>query len=212
MAKIYKNVLISTEEIFLNQPISAVAIEPEEAPIIINEAEQETLRQEAYDEGHAAGIAKGRALAEQELSVLKQQLETSLAVIPNAVAQNRLDLNAEIADIVLLIIQQLFLENPENHAVLTQQINQILTQLNNKHSIELCLHPQEIAALQKGKIQLDASHLNGLKIISDESLSLGGYVIKTNHGVFDANIEKQIDKLKEVLLQLRQRGQHASMA
>ena len=143
---------------------------------------------------------------------LRRARYASLAAIPKAIAQNRLDLNPEIADIVLLISQQFFIEQQKDSQALSQQINQVLGQLNNKHNVELCLHPQDINALQNGAIQLDATHLNGLKIKSDESLVLGGYVLKTNHGVFDASIEKQIDKLKEVLIQLKHRGTHAPLA
>jgi flagellar assembly protein FliH len=212
MAKLYKKAIISDEEVFLNQPIVELAHEPEKSIHPIDEAQIEQLKKEAYEQGYLAGSSEERTHKEEELEQLKTQLQTSLAAIPKAIAQNRSDLSNEIADIVLLITQQFFIEQQKDTQALGQQINQVLGQLNNKHSVELCLHPQEITALQNGAFQLDATHLNGLKIKSDESLILGGYVIKTNHGVFDASIEKQIDKLKEVLIQLKHRGQHASLA
>lgn len=210
MAKVYKDVQLSTEEIFLNQAPIAVQEEPLSTPL--EEMPTAEQKQEFYEQGYIDGQQEGARQAAQEIEQLKQQLMTSLTAIPEAIAQNRLALNSEIADIVLLITQQFFVTQQKDSDALTQQINQVLNQLNNKHSVELCLHPQEIIALQQGALQLDAAHLNGLKIKGDESLNLGGYVIKTNHGVFDASIEKQIDKLKEVLIQLKQRGQHASLA
>ncbi|EHL30349.1 FliH/SctL family protein [Legionella drancourtii] len=212
MAKLYKKAVISNEEVFLNQPNVELAPEPEKSIRQVDEAHIEQLKKEAYEQGYLAGKNEERTHNEKELEQLKKQLQASLAAIPQAIAQNRSDLNNEIADIVLLITQQFFIEQQKDTQALGQQINQVLGQLNNKHHVELCLHPQEITALQNGAIQLDATHLNGLKIKSDESLILGGYVIKTNHGVFDASIEKQIDKLKEVLIQLKHRGQHASLA
>lgn len=212
MATLYKNVLVSEEEIYLYQEAPELTEEViAEPPTVVDKSRWEEIRQEAYEQGYLAGTTEERARFEQENNQSQQQLEQMLASLPQAVAQNRLDLAHEIADIVLLISKQFFIENSNNQQALSQQINHILTQLNDKQSVELCLHPQEIAALQNGVMQLSAQHLNGLKIKTDESLALGGYVLKTSHGVFDASIEKQIDKLKEVLLQLKQRGTHASM-
>ncbi|CAM4394921.1 MAG: hypothetical protein LEGION0403_FIIPPAGN_00799 [Legionella sp.] len=211
MATLYKNVLVSTEEIYLYQeaPEEIEELIPETPTV--DESQWEQIRQEAYEQGYLAGTTEERSRLEQENSQNQQQLEQILASLPQAVAQNRLDLANEIADIVLLISKQFFIEHSNNQQALSQQINHILTQLNDKQSVELCLHPQDITALQNGAMQLNAVHLNGLKIKTDESLALGGYILKTSHGVFDASIEKQIDKLKEVLLQLKQRGTHASM-
>lgn len=210
MAKLYKNAIIDAEPVRLNQPIVESAPEAEASIPAIDAAQLEPLK--TYEQGYLAGVSEECARQEEELGQLKQQLQASLAAIPKAIAQNRLDLNPEIADIVLLISQQFFIEQQKDSQALSQQINQVLGQLNNKHNVELCLHPQDINALQNGAIQLDATHLNGLKIKSDESLVLGGYVLKTNHGVFDASIEKQIDKLKAVLIQLKNRGAHAPLA
>ncbi|MDR3443410.1 MAG: FliH/SctL family protein [Legionella sp.] len=207
MAKLFKNAIISEEIVFLNQPIQAYVEPIEDHTYQLHELQLK----EAYDQGYLSGKTAERQLIEEELGQLKQQLAEALIAIPQAVAQNRLDLSDEIAEIVLVISQQFFIENQHNAEALSQQINQILSQLNNKQTVELCLHPQEITALQNGVIQLDAAHLNGLKIKSDESLALGGYRIKTSHGLFDASIEKQIDKLKEVLLQLKKRGPHAPL-
>ncbi|WP_133135595.1 FliH/SctL family protein [Legionella rowbothamii] len=211
MATLHKNVLVSTEVIYLNQEApELIDTVPPETPTV-DESQCELIRQEAYEQGYLAGMTEEQARLGQEKSQNQQQLEQMLASLPQAVAQNRLDLANEIADIVLLISKQFFVENSNNQQALSQQINHILTQLNDKQSVELYLHPQDIVALQNGTMQLSAAHLNGLKIKTDESLALGGYVLKTNHGIFDASIEKQIDKLKEVLLQLKQRGAHASM-
>ena len=214
MAKIIKNAVISTEFVSLVSDETAIlnpkpAIESTEP--VINKSALETMKQEAYQQGYLAGQEETRALIDQEMALLKQQLEVALKAIPQAIANNRLELNTEIADIVLLISQQYFIEKESNPQALELQINQLLTQLNNKHAIELYMHPQEINTLQKGLIKLDAVHLNGLKIKSDDALTLGGYVIKTDHGIFDASIEKQIDKLKEFLLEIRQRGHNAAL-
>lgn len=211
MAKLYKNPLISKDELFLNQScIQSVPCE-EEALNLLDEPLINHIQKEAYEQGYSAGKTDAQTNLNLELNQLKNQLNECFTSIPQAIAQNRLDLGSEIADVVLLIIQQFFIEYHQDTKALTQQINQILHQLNNKHSVELYLHPQDLSALQQAAMQLDATHLNGLKIKSDESLILGGCIIKTDHGMFDASLEKQIDKLKDVLVQLKYRGTHAKL-
>ncbi len=214
MAKILKNVVISPEVMHITNsvPTPDVNYEVEPEPLldlVWNQEEVDVLKDEAFQEGYRLGKKEGKAIVEQQMLQLKQQIETTLAAIPQAIEQNRLALNQEIADIVLHIIQQFFVEKESNPQSLAQQINQLLKQLNSKQSIELYLHPNEIELLQNGLIKLHTQHLNGLKIKANDSLVLGGYVIKTEHGIFDASIEKQIERLKELLIQLRQRGHHA---
>ncbi|CEG57446.1 FliH/SctL family protein [Legionella fallonii] len=216
MTKILKNAVISSEVMYIAN-VNAVppfnlnadlVPEPEQCSFL-NIEEIEAIKNEAYQQGYDLGKEEGQAMVEQRMFHLRQQIEAALQAIPQAIEQNRLALNHEIADIVLHIVQQFFIENESNPQVVEQQINQLLKQLNNKQSIELYLHPKEIELLQNGEIQLHANHLTGFKIKANDNLALGGYVIKTEHGIFDGNIEKQIDRLKTLLLRLRHRGHHA---
>jgi flagellar assembly protein FliH len=214
MAKLIKNALISSECVSLgNQEttLSDTTTYIESLQPLINESQLELFKQESYQQGYLSGQAEEKNRVDQEMALLKHQLETALQAIPQSIASNRLSLSNEIADIVLSISQQFFIEKESNPQILEHQINQLLNQLNSKQTIELCVHPQELNILQKGVIKLEASHLNSLIIKSDDTLSLGGYRLKTEHGMFDASIEKQIDKLKEFLLEIRQRGQHAAL-
>ena len=204
MAKLYKKALISLEEHHAEKTI----VPQETLPLSFNEAEIKQGKKEAYEQGYLAGQKQ----LKQEYLQKNAQLENILKTLPQTVAQNRLALAEEIADIVLLITQQLFIENIHNPQTLAKQINQILTQLNHQHSVELFLHPSDIHLLQQGTLQLTTAHLKGLTIKEDRSLTLGGCLLKTSHGVFDASLEKQIDKLKDVLSQLKNRGAHASLA
>lgn len=209
MTNLFKQVKVSPESISLYQ---AILQDTESALIQVdNEIQLKQAKEEGYQEGYFIGKTKAEHLAQEQMNGLKKQLDDVLLSIPQAIAQSRLELHAEIADILWLIIQRFFVEQQSNRKAIELQINQILLQINSKQTVELCLHPQEITALQHGDIQLNASHINGLQIKSDESLRLGGCVIKTEHGVFDASLEKQIDKLKEALLHMKQGKPHVSL-
>ncbi|MDP3269465.1 MAG: FliH/SctL family protein [Legionella sp.] len=208
MAKLFKNARISSQLVYLDY-LDAPPIQTElllnETTDSLSDAQVQEIKDKAYQEGYLLG--KQEELKHHELA--KQELIKLLNSIPKAITQKLHEMNSEIADIVLLIIRQYFLERESNPQALELQINSILKQLNQQDNVTLCLHSKEIALLQQGKITLDTAHLAGLKIKSDDTLTLGGCVIKTTHGLFDASIEKQIDRLKETLLEMRQRGFNA---
>jgi flagellar assembly protein FliH len=166
----------------------------------------EEIKNESYQIGFNQGYIEG--LDHSNLTLKKQinLVQTLLENIPTAISQNRQQLSSEIADIVLIIIQQFFINQQTNIEAIAKQINQTLTQLNNKHNIELALHPKDLALLQQGLLHLELSQCKGLRIVADEHLRLGGCRIKSEHGLFDAGIERQIDNLKQALLDIKQRS------
>ncbi|WP_298627861.1 FliH/SctL family protein [uncultured Legionella sp.] len=215
MAKIIKKALISSETITIGTLMPVSNTTDNELHTTKNTQRNETsledLRTQAYQQGFEAGIREGQTRIEQQVERSKHDLEKLLLSVPQAIAQCRMELNREIADIVLIISQEYFVEQQRTPEALQAQINQILNQINNEQSIELCLHPEEIKLVQKANIQLNASHLNSLKIKADDNLALGGCLIKTEHGIFDTSIETRIDRLKEYLIEIRSRGQHDSL-
>jgi flagellar assembly protein FliH len=210
MAKLVRQAIISAEHITLGtQPET---ISSEEVPTSMEVIPTlEEVRSQAFQEGYHSGTKEGQRIAEQQMEEMKHHLQDILSSIPQAIKQNRMDLHTEIADILLLIIQQYFIEQQNNPEALQAQINQILGQLNQQQSIELHLPPEAIKILQNGRIQLDSSHLNNLKVKADEALVLGGCIVKTDHGVFDASIETRIERLKELLVHIKQGRQHACL-
>lgn len=211
MAEILTSMTLSPELHYL-MPQSMQTDEPalpaNQDDIDINEENSalvtEGIRQEAYE----SGIAQGRLQAAQDLAEQGKLLTALLQNIPESVTLLRQQMRDEIANIVLAIVQQFFIDQQHNRESVTLQINQIIARLNEKQSIELSLHPKDLALLQQGLLKLDIRPGKNFRVISSENLPLGGCIIKSEHGVFDASIERQIDNLKQVLLQIKSGEQH----
>lgn len=172
-----------------------------ERPISISQAQLDEAWQQGYDEG----LAKGMMQAHQQLQSQIDCLSTLLKNMPTAVEENRLALSSEISDIVLSIVQRFFMHQHLNKEAIAHQISHTLSHLNQKHQLELRLHPHDLALLQQGEIKMDLSLYPAIRITSDETLNLGGCIIRTEHGLFNASIERQIDDLKKALLKPVQR-------
>lgn len=206
MADIFRNVLISEEMAFLSaipaqaEPCTDNNIEGNCLPAEVNSnVDVEYIRESSYTRGLTDGIAQENARLHEQFNTLNRLLHS----IPEAINNNRRLLAVEIADIVLLITQQFFIHQQQNRDSITHQITQVIDQLNNKQNINISLHPRDLALIQQDGIHIDAQLYKNLHLVPDNTLSLGGCLVKSEHGMFDAGIERQIDALKDVLLQLR---------
>ncbi|WP_347251591.1 FliH/SctL family protein [Legionella sp.] len=217
MADILKHVILSDDYFPLGKPPLAqennfISPNTPSPSATENALLKEQAREEGYkigfEQGLVEGLEQGKKLTSSQTMGIVQQLNNVLQVIPDALNESRLALKAEIADIVLAIVQQLFIQQQCSKEVIAQQITAALTHLNDKQKITLALHPQDLTLLRQGALKIDFSQYQDLQVIADETLTLGGCRIKTEHGLFDAGIERQIDGLKQALLQIKKRNSH----
>lgn len=186
MANVFKNLQISEETIQIGLPFENTCMDFSPTP----QQDTSLALEQAWQ-----SITQERARLNEQSNALNALLNS----IPEAICTHRLQLSSDIADIVLLITRKFFINQQHDKEHLTQQITQILTQLNDQQDIVIHLHPQDMAVIPPTK---------NLRVLPDSTLRLGGCIINSEHGVFDASIERQIDNLKQVLLQMR--AQHAS--
>lgn len=213
MAKVYKHVRISEDKVPLNRasPIDELHLIVTNSPVQSEQNDRDLLKQfneqekkEAFSSGFEQGLAEGMNQTNNQMAEQTSVLKSLIESIPASISAHRLELSSEIADIVLVVIKQFFINQQLNKDEITLQINQAINLLNDKQNIELFLHPKDIALLQQGLISIDLQQCNNLRISPDENLRLGGCIIHSKHGVFDAGIERQIDSLKQALLQIKQ--------
>ena len=199
MAEILKSVLISDELIV---PIATTTANVNHATPI--QKHQALNQEEIYNDGYNNGLKAGIQQAYSELREKMNTLTSVLNNLPKAIENHRLQLSNEIADIVFMITQRLFINQQQNKDELINEITQILQHLNHQQHIEIALHPEDLTTLQQHKINLNLKQHKNTRLIPDKTLRLGGFMIHTEHGVFDASIERQIDNLKQVLLNMKQ--------
>lgn len=209
MANIFRHAFISEEITYVGQVLPTL-----ETHIHATEKEDDSRHREEEDKalwqsGYTEGIANG---ASQERTLLKENnhtLNALLQSIPQAINENRQQLSSEIADIVLLIVNKFFIHQQQNKESIAHQINQIIGQINEKQTIELLLHPHDLELIKQGEIHLVLRAYKNIRLKADENLRLGGCIVNSEHGVFDAGIERQIDNLKQVLLKMKHGAIHA---
>ena len=179
MAKIIKHTSVFDEQLF--QEPCVITISPSFTEEQISLLEKKA-NQQCYDQGQK----EMQEQSNQERNELKNRLESLLKSIPNAIEQHRLGMQKELAPLIWQIVQGYFVEQSLDQQLLETQINRLLMQINKEEAIELYLHTRDIEALKDGNIQLNSLHKITIK--QDESLDLGGFIIKTEHGLFNVSI------------------------
>ncbi|MBA2655979.1 MAG: hypothetical protein H0U70_03240 [Tatlockia sp.] len=215
MAELFKRVILSEDLVLLGeQDISLVKLEKlnaiEQAPEIpiLKEQARETGFKLGFSQGHTEGIKQAQEQIKTENLERLEQIHSLLQGISQALCQSRLALQNEVADIVLMISQQFFVHQQQQKGLIAEQILTALNQINDKQALTLLLNPKDFALLEQGELNMDLSSYPALCVKSDERLALGGCMIRCEHGLFDAGIERQIDCLKKELLDLKNRNHY----
>lgn len=166
-------------------------------------ARQQSVREEGFQAGYAAGLVDGRAQAEVELqkkmadfltsqasesaralSVLFDSAQSQLAEAQQTMAQGVLELSCELARQVL---RQELSVNPN---VLMPVIREALELLGAEHrSAVVRMHPVDLDVLQ-GQLSSEFSGM-ALSLRSDLSLQPGGCVVESAGMVVDASLQKR---------------------
>lgn len=199
MAKVFKKAMISEEITYIGIPPSTTEPRPLESENSLDN-EPEPIVTPPFIGALPDGLEQERARLNEQINTLNTLLQS----IPQAISDNRQLLSSDIADIVLLIASKFFISQQQNKNAITHQITGILTQLNQKQHIEITLHPHDLALIRQGELTIDLQNCKHITLKADDNLRLGGCMVTSEHGVFDASIERQIDNLKQVLLQMRE--------
>jgi flagellar assembly protein FliH len=175
-------------------PVDDVAsIEEAVPPITV--AEVEDIRQQAHDEGYAAGYAAGTQQAQNEtvqIHTLLQGLQNELNQLDEDISQSLLDLSLEIAR---KMVSETLLVKPE---VILKIVSAAISSLPHfNQNAHLILHPDD-AELVRKHMGEQLSHA-GWKIFTDPKLLRGGCRVETTHTHVDATTGERWKRIVRML-------------
>ncbi len=156
-------------------------------------AEVENIRQQAHDEGRAAGYADGIEQAHREVAQiheLLQNLQDGLNQLDGQVAQSLLDLSLEVANKMVCETLQV---KPE---VILKIVNDAISSLPHfNQNAHLILHPEDAELIRKHMGE-QLSHA-GWKIFTDPQIMRGGCRVETAHSHVDATTDARWKRIIE---------------
>jgi flagellar assembly protein FliH len=172
---------------------------------IIAEAENRAaeIEKAAHESGLAAAQTAFAAEVETAVNELLTEVREQLVLTIHEVSSlyGTISRQAE-ADLVALALE-IAKKIVRREVTLDREIALTLARVTlgklNRHAVaKVHLHPEDFAYLEKRRENLDFH--GALELVEDRSIDLGGCLIRTDAGDFDARIESQFDEISRGLL------------
>lgn len=167
-------------------------------------ADIEKTREEAQSQGYADGLAKGRALADQELDTLRTEFHAVMDAAQGELAKLIENEEEDLVEIayasVCRIIGRVALDK-EAVAELVRTASRHVLQ-NQEMTVHLSEH--DYRQLRGSVDSLLPGHAGArYQIVADNRIKMGGCILETGTGSLDARLEVQLQRLKEAFLATR---------
>ena len=192
------------------EPEPELPVEMEEVPLDevqpLTLEELESIRQEAYNEGFAAGEKDGfrsstlkvRQEAEAALGAKLGSLERLMRSLFDPIAEQDTQLEKSMVGLVEHIARQviqreLVLDSSHIESVMREALKLLPLGVGN---VRLYINPQDFAQVKA----LRERHEETWRIVEDASLQPGGCRVETEHSRIDATVETRISQIMAKLL------------
>ena len=192
------------------EPEPELPVEMEEVPLDevqpLTLEELESIRQEAYNEGFAAGEKDGfrsstlkvRQEAEAALSAKLGSLERLMRSLFEPIAEQDSQLEKSMVGLVEHIARQviqreLVLDSSHIESVMREALKLLPLGVGN---VRLYINPQDFEQVKA----LRERHEETWRIVEDASLQPGGCRVETEHSRIDATVETRISQIMAKLL------------
>ena len=203
------------------QIIASARLESER---LLDQAHTEIDRRfkEAQQQGYQAGYEKGgvegckegqrQALEEAQTTFSRESAQTVEAL--NSVLQEfagfkdkllwraEQDTIALALDIAGKVIKRKIEKSPDDADVTADNVKAALELIARNTDVIVKINPGHLEHLEKmaSKNKQDLGKFNSIRFEPDESITLGGCVVNTEHGRIDGRLETQIERITEQLL------------
>ena len=192
------------------EPEPELPAESEEVPLEevqpLTLEELESIRQEAYNEGFAAGEKDGfrattlkvRQEAEAALAVKLESLERLMGVLFDPIAEQDSQIEKAMVGLVEHIARQvipreLVLDSSHIESVMREALKLLPLGVGN---VRLYINPQDFEQVKA----LRERHEETWRIVEDAALQPGGCRVETEHSRIDATVETRISQIMAKLL------------
>ena len=159
--------------------------------------ELEALEQQARDEGHAAGLAEGRAAAQQELRQRMAQLDAVYEAAARPLQAFDEQVAQELARLAMVVAGRVVARelqaSPELIARAVREAANALPAATRE--LRVHLHPQDLALLQ----ELGAAERHW-QLLADPALARGDCLLESERSRLDARVEARLAAVVDAVL------------
>jgi flagellar assembly protein FliH len=179
-------------------PLEAVVVPDEPAGRAGGAPSAETVRQEAFDEGFAAGVAHAQAQLEGPASAMASAAEQLQAMRGDAAAS----VEPAAVELALRIAEQaLGAWLVADRAVVVEVVRGALRRLVERDRVLILVNPDDLEVVRDHAARL-VGELGGIEhceVQAERRVRPGGAIVRTAEGEVDATLETKLARAREVL-------------
>jgi flagellar assembly protein FliH len=173
------------------------------------DAIREEARQEGYaaglEEGRQAGFAEGNASADAERAAYRADVEALVALIEEERQRVWREAEPQIVAFVLEVAQKVVKDEAKiNRDVAISTVRNALRRVVETDNIRIRVNPADLETVRAAREDL-LSLVDGIRhveIVEDRRMSEGGCVVETAGGTVDARLETQLAEIETALQNL----------
>lgn len=164
--------------------------------------EVQLARQQAYAEGLAEGIEKGRALHQQEQ---RQTIDSLTALLAEAAGIRQAllaEAEGQILDLALAVAEKVIhREVTTNREVIQGVLREAIRQIADRSGMKIRIHPQDFRYMMEIKSDFlqTIDGIGNVVFEADDGIARGGALIETLYGEVDARIDQQFREVRGAL-------------
>jgi flagellar assembly protein FliH len=179
-------------------PLEAVVVTDEPVGRAGSASTLETVRQEAFDEGFAAGVAQAQAHLDGPASAMAaaaEQLQTMRGDAAASVEPAAVELALRIAE------QALSAWLVADRGVVVEVVRGALRRLVERDRVLILVNPDDLEIVREHALRL-VGELGGIEhceVQAERRVRPGGAIVRTAEGEVDATLETKLARAREVL-------------
>lgn len=172
-------------------------------------------RRQGFDEGREEGLRQGqeeahaeaarmepmvRQQAEQALKALTQQLDQVLASLLAEAHRQRALAEEDMVALSFEALCRIVGKQAASAETVTSMIRHLLAQHGQRSQLAVHVHPGDFAMLESAQSR---GTRQSWRFVADDTVQLGGVVLRSPDGSLDARLEIQLAQLRETLVNTR---------
>jgi flagellar assembly protein FliH len=163
-------------------------------------------RERSQSQGYEAGLAAAKAEVREELrtttEALSHRVHGILAALTRAHEDTTSRSAASVGEVAFTALARLIGEQAATRTFVSALVEQTCAHVRDQSIVAVRMHPRDIALLRElADGSEPALHSLGVAIEPDDALELGGCVVQTAAGCFDASLETQLRRLHGAMTQ-----------
>lgn len=163
--------------------------------------ERESLlaKEDGYKQGYEEGLAKGIVDSQADVDKLLEKLKKILAETVNRRNEIIDTAEGQLVDVAISIAKRIIKKFTEDDkAIVIRNIQEALKRIKarTKIIIHVNVDDLEVSSRHKDEFYKMCSKIEGVEILEDPNVDIGGCIVETDFGDIDARISTQLNEIE----------------